>query len=425
MGAVVGDEDAHPALLPESGPGYRPCGAWEAAAGGPAARRDPAACEHVAERPRRARDRRRGRRPRDDGRQCGRRPGPRPSSARSPRSQPSDRAVQAVWSGVPAQSNLSYRQLDRLARNALEPVLHHPAFAVEVFRQATWGGAFVNLGAVDGVSRWLVLRSGRLPRACTPTRLRARADRRQAGRAEAALPARRRQRDLPRRLAAVGVLRRRGIEPAADPARRRRLRVHAHAASGRAAHRAHVRLGRPARAGIDPRLGSRQPRHAHRPRAVAAGGEERHLLGAGAARHDRERARDEPRRGRAPARPRRRRRRPAARIRRARVDATSPRLRRDAAPADLVRRAARPDPARRRSRGRGDHDRRERRRLDRRQRRGRAARAASRRAGLARGRPFALHAARVRHRCRARCAHRARHARRAAPGDDRLRRPDA
>jgi hypothetical protein len=82
--------------------------------------------------------------------------------------QPSDRAVQAVWSGVPAQSNLTYPQLDRLARNALEPVLHHPAFAVEVFRQATWGGAFVNLGAVDGLSRWLVLRSGRLPRACTP-----------------------------------------------------------------------------------------------------------------------------------------------------------------------------------------------------------------------------------------------------------------
>ena len=82
--------------------------------------------------------------------------------------QPSDRAVQALWSGVPAQSNLSYRQLDGLARGALEPVLRHPAFTVEVFRQATWGGAFVNLGAVDGLSRWLVLRSGRLPRACTP-----------------------------------------------------------------------------------------------------------------------------------------------------------------------------------------------------------------------------------------------------------------
>ena len=82
--------------------------------------------------------------------------------------QPSDRAVQAVWSGVPAQSSLSYPQLDHLARNALEPVLHHPAFAVEVFRQATWGGAFVNLGAVDSLSRWLVVRSGRMPHACTP-----------------------------------------------------------------------------------------------------------------------------------------------------------------------------------------------------------------------------------------------------------------
>ena len=30
--------------------------------------------------------------------------------------QPSDRAIQAVWSGVPAQSNLSYLQLDRIAR---------------------------------------------------------------------------------------------------------------------------------------------------------------------------------------------------------------------------------------------------------------------------------------------------------------------
>jgi hypothetical protein len=82
--------------------------------------------------------------------------------------QPSDRAIQAVWSGVPAQSNLSFRQLDGLARAALKPVLHQPAFGVEVFRQATWGGAFVNLGAVDGLSRWIVLRSGRLPRACAP-----------------------------------------------------------------------------------------------------------------------------------------------------------------------------------------------------------------------------------------------------------------
>jgi len=83
---------------------------------------------------------------------------------------PSDRAVQVNWSGVPAQSNLTLPQLDRIARSALRPVLDTPPFAVLVFRQATWGGAYVNLGAVDGLSRWLVLRSGRLPQPCTRTR---------------------------------------------------------------------------------------------------------------------------------------------------------------------------------------------------------------------------------------------------------------
>jgi hypothetical protein len=81
---------------------------------------------------------------------------------------PSDRAVQAVWSGVPAQSDLSYAQLDRIARRAVRPVLGREPFAVLVFRQATWGGAFVNLGAVDGLARWLDLHGGRLPRPCTP-----------------------------------------------------------------------------------------------------------------------------------------------------------------------------------------------------------------------------------------------------------------
>ncbi|HWX08521.1 MAG TPA: hypothetical protein VNY33_00965, partial [Gaiellaceae bacterium] len=83
--------------------------------------------------------------------------------------QPSDRAVQAVWSGVPGQSDLSLPELDAIARRALRPVLAQPPFAVAVFRQATWGGAFVNLGAVDGLARWLELRKGRLPRRCTPS----------------------------------------------------------------------------------------------------------------------------------------------------------------------------------------------------------------------------------------------------------------
>jgi hypothetical protein len=82
--------------------------------------------------------------------------------------QPSDRAIQALWSGVPGQSNLTFRRLDAIARRTVQPILGRAPFRVSVFRQATWGGAFVNLGAVDGLSRWLDLRSGRLPRLCTP-----------------------------------------------------------------------------------------------------------------------------------------------------------------------------------------------------------------------------------------------------------------
>ena len=55
--------------------------------------------------------------------------------------------------------------------HALRPVLRQAPFAVAVFRQATWGGAFVNLGAVDGhLARWVALRGGRLPAPCTPSR---------------------------------------------------------------------------------------------------------------------------------------------------------------------------------------------------------------------------------------------------------------
>jgi hypothetical protein len=80
---------------------------------------------------------------------------------------PSDRSIQAVWSGVPGQSDLSLAGLDRVARQALRLTSPQPPVRVIVFRQATWGGAFVNLGAVDGLARWVVLKTGRLPRPCT------------------------------------------------------------------------------------------------------------------------------------------------------------------------------------------------------------------------------------------------------------------
>lgn len=83
---------------------------------------------------------------------------------------PSDRAVQVSWSGVPAQSELSVPALDRAARAALRGVDAEAPFRVAVFRQATWGGAYVSLGAVEGLAHWVSLRSGRLPRPCTPAR---------------------------------------------------------------------------------------------------------------------------------------------------------------------------------------------------------------------------------------------------------------
>jgi FtsX-like permease family len=83
---------------------------------------------------------------------------------------PSDRALQVTWSGVPAQSELSLAQLDRAARRALRVAVASKAFRVAVFRQANWGGAYVSLGAVDGLARRVALRSGRLPRPCTAMR---------------------------------------------------------------------------------------------------------------------------------------------------------------------------------------------------------------------------------------------------------------
>src|SRR6266545_5207576 len=83
---------------------------------------------------------------------------------------PSDASLQVVWSGVPAQASVSVAALDADARTALRSVVPGPGrpFGVSLFRQASFGGAFVNLGGVDGLARWVRLRSGRLPKVCGP-----------------------------------------------------------------------------------------------------------------------------------------------------------------------------------------------------------------------------------------------------------------
>ena len=55
--------------------------------------------------------------------------------------QPSDRAVQALWSGVPAQSNLSYPQLDRLV-GRFEPRIDAAEGVVQVLA-VWWEDGFV------------------------------------------------------------------------------------------------------------------------------------------------------------------------------------------------------------------------------------------------------------------------------------------
>jgi hypothetical protein len=80
------------------------------------------------------------------------------------------RALRAVWFGLPGQSTEDRTGLDTRARRALERVTDEKPTALVLFRESTIAGRFVGLGAVDGLARWLDLRSGRLPRTCRPER---------------------------------------------------------------------------------------------------------------------------------------------------------------------------------------------------------------------------------------------------------------
>ncbi|MGZ8782752.1 MAG: hypothetical protein ACXWZB_04560, partial [Gaiellaceae bacterium] len=80
------------------------------------------------------------------------------------------RSVRAVWFGVPAQAGEPQPALARRALKALRHVDAAEATALVLFRESTIGGTFAGLGGVDGLSRWVSLRSGRMPRSCTPER---------------------------------------------------------------------------------------------------------------------------------------------------------------------------------------------------------------------------------------------------------------
>ena len=80
------------------------------------------------------------------------------------------RSVRAVWFGVPAQSDESQPALERRARSALRHAIGVPATSLVLFRETTIAGTFAGLGGVERLGRWVTVRSGRLPRTCTPER---------------------------------------------------------------------------------------------------------------------------------------------------------------------------------------------------------------------------------------------------------------
>jgi FtsX-like permease family protein len=79
------------------------------------------------------------------------------------------RAIRAASFGVLGQST-GYVLLDRQARGAVTPLLGRQPVATVLYRESTIAGSFIALGGVDGLARYVTLRSGRLPGACRPSR---------------------------------------------------------------------------------------------------------------------------------------------------------------------------------------------------------------------------------------------------------------
>ena len=80
------------------------------------------------------------------------------------------RAVRASWFGVPSGTDEAWTTLDRQARAALSRLPAGDPTPIAIVRESTIGGAYVALAAVDGLAPHVLLRRGRLPRACTPER---------------------------------------------------------------------------------------------------------------------------------------------------------------------------------------------------------------------------------------------------------------
>jgi FtsX-like permease family len=80
-----------------------------------------------------------------------------------------DRAVRVVWGGIASGPSNRFESVDGSARAALRPFGGRPVRAM-LFRQSQAQGRLFDLGAVDGLGRFVRLSSGRLPRTCRPER---------------------------------------------------------------------------------------------------------------------------------------------------------------------------------------------------------------------------------------------------------------
>ena len=80
-----------------------------------------------------------------------------------------DRTVRLVWGGIASGPGTDVRKLDRRSRSALAPLVQSPTRAM-LFRTSPANGHLFDLGAVDGLARFVHLRSGRLPQHCTAAR---------------------------------------------------------------------------------------------------------------------------------------------------------------------------------------------------------------------------------------------------------------
>jgi hypothetical protein len=82
---------------------------------------------------------------------------------------PTVRSIRVSWFTVGGQT-APYRTLNRHVRRRLSAVTSRPAIATALYRESQIAGNFLALGAVDDLGRWVRVRSGRLPRPCTPRR---------------------------------------------------------------------------------------------------------------------------------------------------------------------------------------------------------------------------------------------------------------